>query len=38
MHPIMPELILGLGQGELSFISTAVKYLEKHAWDATTTM
>lgn len=27
-HPIMPELILGLGQGELGLITTAVKHLE----------
>lgn len=37
MHPIMPEPILGLGQGELGFIATAVKPLGNYAWDSGTT-
>lgn len=30
MRLTMPELILGLGQGELGSITTAVKHLENH--------
>lgn len=31
MHPTMPELIRGLGQGELGFITTAVRPGKPHS-------